>query len=135
MLRYLSMTLMLIGMPVVFLLLFVYVFGGTLGAGLGGVAGGRAEYLAYVLPGILLMAVAAGAIGTSIAVAMDMTEGIIARFRTMAIFRPSVLTGHVLGGMTRTMLSVVVVTVVAMLIGFGPTPARSSGPPRPVSWS
>ena len=51
------------------------------------------------------MAVAAGAIGTSIAVAMDMTEGIIARFRTMAIFRLSVLTGHVLGGMTQTMLS------------------------------
>ena len=79
------------------------------------------------------MAVAAGAIGTSIAVAMDMTEGIIARFRTMAIFRPSVLTGHVLGGMTQTMLSVVVVTVVAMLIGSGPMPARWSGP-RPVSW-
>jgi ABC-2 type transport system permease protein len=118
MLRYLSMTLMLIGMPVVFLLLFVYVFGGTLGAGLGGPDGGRAEYLEFVTPGILLMAVAAGAIGTSIAVAMDMTEGIIARFRTMAIFRPSVLTGHVLGSMTQTMLSVVVVTVVAMLIGF-----------------
>ena len=117
MLRYLSMTLMLIGMPVVFLLLFVYVFGGTLGAGLGGVAGGRPEYLGSS-PGILLMAVAAGAIGTSIAVAMDMTEGIIARFRTMAIFRPSVLTGHVLGAHDQTMLSVVVVTVVAMLIGF-----------------
>jgi ABC-2 type transport system permease protein len=118
MLRYASMTLMLIGMPIVFLLLFVYVFGGTLGAGLGGPSGGRAEYLEYVLPGILLMAVAAGAIGTSISVAMDMTEGIIARFRTMAIFRPSVLTGHVLGSMIQTMLSLAVVTGVAMLIGF-----------------
>jgi ABC-2 type transport system permease protein len=118
MLRYASMTLMLIGTPIVFLLLFVYVFGGTLGAGLGGPGGGRAEYLEFVTPGLLLMAVAAGAIGTSISVAMDMTEGIIARFRTMAIFRPSVLTGHVLGSMIQTMLSVAVVTAVATLIGF-----------------
>jgi ABC-2 type transport system permease protein len=93
MLRYASMTLMLIGMPIVFLLLFVYVFGGTLGAGLGGPSGGRSEYLDFVVPGILLIGVASGAIGTAISVAMDMTEGIIARFRTMAIFRPSVLTG------------------------------------------
>src|SRR5215217_2408499 len=58
MLRYVSMTLTLIGMPIVLLLLFVYVFGGTLGAGLGGPAGGREEYLEYVLPGVLLIAVA-----------------------------------------------------------------------------
>jgi ABC-2 type transport system permease protein len=125
--RYLSMTLMLIGMPIVFLLLFVYVFGGTLGNGLGGPAGGRAQYLEYVTPGILLMAVAASAQGTAISVAMDMTEGIIARFRTMAISRPSVLTGHVLGSMVQTMLSLAVVTGVALLIGFRP----SAGP---VEW-
>jgi ABC-2 type transport system permease protein len=125
--RYLSMTLMLIGMPIVFLLLFVYVFGGTLGNGLGGPAGGRAQYLEYVTPGILLMAVAASAQGTASSVAMDMTEGIIARFRTMAIFRPSVLTGHVLGNMIQTMLSLAVVTGVALLIGFRP----SAGP---VEW-
>ena len=53
--RYPSMTLMLIGIPVILLLLFVYVFGGTLGAGLGGVSGGRAEYANYVMPGILLI--------------------------------------------------------------------------------
>ena len=97
MLRYPSMTVMLAGMPIVFLLLFVYVFGGTLGAGLGGVSGGRADYVDYVTPGILLITVAAAAQGTAISVAMDMTEGIIARFRTMAIARVSVLTGHVLG--------------------------------------
>jgi ABC-2 type transport system permease protein len=114
-------------MPIVFLLLFVYVFGGTLGAGLGGPAGGRAEYLEYVTPGIMLMAVAAGATGTAISVAMDMTEGIVARFRTMAIFRPSVLTGHVLGSMIQTMLSVAVVTGVALLIGFRPSAS-------PVEW-
>jgi len=118
MLRYVSMTLTLIGMPIVLLLLFVYVFGGTLGAGLGGPAGGREEYLEYVLPGVLLIAVATGAIGTAISVNMDMTEGIVARFRTMAIFRRSVLTGHVLGSMIQTMLSLAVVTAVAVLIGF-----------------
>jgi ABC-2 type transport system permease protein len=128
MLRYASMTLMLIGMPIVFLLLFVYVFGGTLGAGLGGPSGGRTEYLEYVLPGILLMGVATGAIGTAISVSMDMTEGIVARFRTMAIFRPSVLTGHVLGSMVQTMLSLAVVTAVATLIGFR---ANAS----PVEWA
>jgi ABC-2 type transport system permease protein len=122
--RYLSMTLMLIGMPIVLLLLFVYVFGGTLGAGLGGPAGGRKEYLEFVTPGILLIGVALGATGTAISVAMDMTEGIIARFKTMAIFRPSVLTGHVLGSMVQTMLSLVVVVAVAVLIGFRPHAPR-----------
>jgi ABC-2 type transport system permease protein len=120
MLRYPSMTLQLAGMPIVFLLLFVYVFGGTLGAGLGGASGGRAEYVEYVTPGIILMAVAAVAQGTAISVAMDMTEGIIARFRTMAISRASVLTGHVVGSMIQTMLSLAVLVGVALLIGFRP---------------
>jgi ABC-2 type transport system permease protein len=121
MLRYLSMSLQLIGMPVVFLLLFVYVFGGTLGSGLGGATGGRAAYIQYVTPGILLMTVATAAQGTAISVAMDMTEGIIARFRTMAISRASVLTGHVLANMAQTMLSLVLLLGVALLIGFRPT--------------
>ena len=125
--RYPTLTLMVAGIPVVFLLLFVYVFGGTLGAGLGGPTGGRAEYLDFVVPGILLIGVALGATGTAISVAMDMTEGIIARFRTMAIFRPSVLTGHVLGSMVQTMLSLAVVTGVALLIGFRPSAT-------PVEW-
>jgi ABC-2 type transport system permease protein len=111
---------MLVGLPVVFLLLFVYVFGGTLGEGLVG-SHGRAGYVDYVVPGILLMAVAGVAQGTSMSVAMDMSEGIIARFRTMAIFRPSVLTGHVLGAMIQTGISLAVVVAVALLIGFRPT--------------
>jgi ABC-2 type transport system permease protein len=123
--RYPSVTLFLVGMPVVFLLLFVYVFGGTLGAGLGG-SGGRSAYLAYVVPGILLITIAGGATGTAISVAMDMTEGIIARFRTMAISRAAVLTGHVVGSVIQTMVGLAVVTGVALLIGFRPTagPAR-----------
>ena len=73
--RYPSLTFFIAGIPVVFLLLFVFVLGGTLGAGLGGVAGGRAEYTAYVLPGILLVTVAGAAQGTALSIAMDMTEG------------------------------------------------------------
>ncbi len=118
--RYPSLTLMLAGMPVVFLLLFVYVFGGTLGAGLGS-AGGRREYLAYIVPGILIMTIAAGAQGTAISVAMDMAEGIVARFRTMAIPRAAVLTGHVVGSMIQTLFVMAVVTGVALLIGFRST--------------
>ena len=119
--RYPSLTVFIAGAPVVFLLLFVYVFGGTLGAGLGGVAGGRAEYTAYVLPGILVITVAGAAQGTAISVAMDMSEGIIARFRTMAVARASVLTGHVLGSVIQTLIALAIVTLVAVLIGFRPT--------------
>ncbi|MEH0971403.1 ABC transporter permease [Micromonospora sp. CPCC 205546] len=119
--RYPSMTVLLVGMPVMLLLLFVYVFGATLGAGLGGGSGDRGDYVNYVTPGILLITAGLAATGTAVSVAMDMTEGIIARFRTMAIARASVLTGHVLGSLTQTMLSLAVVTGIALLIGFRPT--------------
>ncbi|BCB75609.1 ABC transporter permease [Phytohabitans flavus] len=118
--RYPVLTFMVVFLPVVFLLLFVYVFGGTLGNGLGGPTGGRSAYANYVVPGILLMTVAGAAQGTAITVAMDMTEGIIDRFRTMAIYRPSVLTGHVLGSMVQSLLSLVVIIGIALAIGFRP---------------
>ncbi|HET8627826.1 MAG TPA: ABC transporter permease [Thermomicrobiales bacterium] len=124
--RYPSLTLMLVGLPVIFLLLFVYVFGGTLGAGLGA-AGGRAAYANYVVPGIILLTVATAAQGTAISVAMDMTAGIIARFRTMAISRALVLTGHVLGSMIQAALGVAIVLGVALLVGFRPTAG-------PIAW-
>ncbi|HWB23586.1 MAG TPA: ABC transporter permease [Gaiellaceae bacterium] len=123
--RYPSLTLMLVGMPIVFLLLFVYVFGGQLGDGLSsalaGGHSGRGGYLNYVTPGILLMTVAAAVQGTAIVVAMDMTGGIIDRLRTMAIARSAVLTGHVLATMIQTLASIVVVTGVAIALGFRPT--------------
>ncbi|HET6754297.1 MAG TPA: ABC transporter permease [Jiangellaceae bacterium] len=118
--RYPMMTLMLIGIPAILLLLFVYVFGGTMGAGIGGSSGGRAEYANYVLPGILLISIATGATGTATSVAMDMTEGIVARFKTMAIYRPSVLSGHVLGSVIQTVISLAVLIGVALLVGFRP---------------
>jgi ABC-2 type transport system permease protein len=114
------MTLMLVGMPVVFLLLFVYVLGGQLGAGLGA-HDGRSAYLNYVVPGVLLVTVAAAVQGTSIMVAMDMTGGIIDRFRTMAIARASVLTGHVLGSLIQTLAALAVVLGVAFGLGFRTT--------------
>ena len=123
--RYPSLTLMLVGMPIVFLLLFVYVFGGQLSNGLGdGLSGGhsgRAGYLNYVTPGILLMTVAAAVQGTAIVVAMDMTSGITDRFRTMAIARSAVLAGHVLASVIQTLASLAVVLAVAIALGFRPT--------------
>jgi ABC-2 type transport system permease protein len=115
------------GIPIVFLLLFVFVLGGTLGAGLGGVTGGRAEYIAYVVPGILVLGVAGGAQGTAISVAMDLSEGIVARFRTMSISRAAFLSGHVLANVLQTMLAIAIVVVVALVIGFRPTTG-------PVEW-
>ena len=125
--RYPSLTLFIAGMPVVFLLLFVYVLGGTLGAGLGVASGGRDAYLAYLVPGMLVITVAAAAQGTAIAIAMDMTQGIIARFRTMAVARTSVLAGHVVGSVIQTLLALAIVVGVAVLIGFRSTTG-------PVEW-
>jgi ABC-2 type transport system permease protein len=121
MVRYPTLILFVIGIPVVFMLLFVYVFGGALGAGLGsGISGGRTEYANYLAPGILVLTVAGGGQGTAISIAMDMAEGIIARFKTMNISRASVLTGHVLGTMLQTMLGLTVVLGVALAVGFRP---------------
>ncbi|HEY8170197.1 MAG TPA: ABC transporter permease [Candidatus Limnocylindria bacterium] len=123
--RYPSLTAFVIGIPLIFLLIFVYVFGGTLGAGIGagigGGAGGREEYIAYVLPGILMITVASGPQGTAISVAIDMTAGIIARFKTMAVARASVLGGHVIGTVIQTMFALAVVMGVALLMGFRAT--------------
>jgi ABC-2 type transport system permease protein len=121
-LRYPSVTLMLVGMPIVFLLLFVYVFGSQLGAGLSTHPhGDRTAYLTYVVPGILIMAVASAALGTALSVAIDMTEGIIDRFRTMAIARGAVLTGHVVGSLIQTIIGLGIVLGVAVAIGYRPT--------------
>ncbi|MFW0788099.1 ABC transporter permease [Gordonia sp. CPCC 205333] len=126
MLRYPVLTVLTIGTPVILLLIFVYVLGGTLGSGLPtGATGsapnadsGTAAYLRYVVPGILLIAIVMSAQGTAISVAMDMREGIVARFRTMAISRASVLTGHVIGAVAQTIISVIVVFAVAVALGF-----------------
>jgi ABC-2 type transport system permease protein len=126
MIRYPGLSVFTILGPVVILLLFVFVFGGTLGAGLPGVdpAAGRQAYLAYVMPGILLITIAGAASGAAITVSMDMTEGITARFRTMAISRAAVLAGHVLGNTIQAIIAVALVLGVGLLVGFRP----SAGP-------
>jgi ABC-2 type transport system permease protein len=118
--RYPGLSLFPILMPVVFLLLFVYVFGGTLGNGLE-VGGGRDAYVEFLTPGMLMFTIAGAANIVAISVAMDVTKGIVARFKTMRIWRPSVLAGHVLGNLLLTALSLVIVIAVALLIGYRPT--------------
>jgi ABC-2 type transport system permease protein len=114
-LRYPGTVIMSLGVPILLLLLFVGVFGGAMNASLG-----DRSYIDYVVPGILLMTVGYGSSQTAMAVNRDMTEGIIARFRTMAISRTSVLTGHVVGAVIRTLVSVVLIVGVALLMGFRP---------------
>lgn len=116
--RYPSLTLNLLLTPVMLLLLFVYVFGDVMSAGIGGEGADRAAYIAYIVPGLLLMTVGSTVVGTAVSVSNDMTEGIIARFRTMAIHRGSVLVGHVVGSVLQSVLSVVLVGAVAVAIGF-----------------
>jgi ABC-2 type transport system permease protein len=120
--RYPSMTLNLLLTPVMLLLLFVYIFGEAMSAGLGAGAD-RSDYIAYLVPGLLLMTVGSTTIGTAVSVSNDMTEGIIARFRTMAIHRGSVLIGHVIGSVLQCVMSVVLVGAVAVAIGFRSTDA------------
>jgi len=123
--RRISMTLSGLLTPTIMLVLFNYVFGGTIGAGIDGAA--RGAYINYLAPGIIIMTVGSGCATTAINLCMDMSEGIIARFRTMAISRASVLTGQVLGSVIRTLISASLVTGVALLMGFRPTAG-------PVAW-
>jgi ABC-2 type transport system permease protein len=117
--RYPELSVILLAVPIIFLVLFVYVFGGTLGAGLGG-AGDRSDYANYVVPGILVMTIASIAAGTATTIAMDMTQGIVARFRTLSISPGSVLAGHAVGAVLQTLGSLVIVVGVALLVGFRP---------------
>ena len=114
--------LLLVGailVPVVMLLLFDYILGGPIGAGLGNAARG-APYIDFLVPGILMMTVAAGSSATAINVNIDMTGGIVDRFRTMPISRGALLFGHVGGSVARTLVTTSVVAAVALLVGFRP---------------
>ncbi|MFF9512433.1 ABC transporter permease [Streptomyces sp. NPDC014724] len=121
--RYPSLTLNLLLTPVMLLLLFVYIFGDVMSAGIGDGGADRAEYIAYIVPGIVMLTIGGTTIGSAVSVTTDMTEGIIARFRTMAIHRGSVLIGHVVGSVLQCVMSVVLVGAVAAAIGFRATDA------------
>ncbi|WP_051951143.1 ABC transporter permease [Actinacidiphila yeochonensis] len=126
-LRYPSLTLTVVIMPVMVLLLFNYVFGRALGAGISTQSTGGGHYIDYLAPGIILMAVTSGALTTAISVCVDKTEGIVNRFRTMPISRGAFLTGHVVSGVLQTMTSATLVIGVALLTGFRPNAT-------PVEW-
>jgi len=119
-LRYPAMTVSVIASPVFILLLFVYVLGGAMAASATGHPD-RSAYLAYIAPGVLLMTIASGIVPTAVAVCTDMSTGIIARFRTMAISRASVLTGHVLGSVIQTFITAALVLAVTVALGFRPS--------------
>jgi ABC-2 type transport system permease protein len=109
----------IIGIPVLFLLLFVYVLGGALGHAVTGA--GAANYVDYVLPGLIIMTAAAGLIGISTHTSVDMTEGIISRFRTMGVYRPAILIARVISYLIQTLASMVVVLGIALAMGLRPT--------------
>ncbi|NVM93405.1 ABC transporter permease [Arthrobacter wenxiniae] len=107
-------------MPIAFMLLFVYVFGGAIKTGTG-------NYVNYLLPGILLITIASGISYTAFRLFLDMKGGIFERFQSMPIARSSVLWAHVLTSLVANLVSIVVVVLVAVLMGF-----RS--PAGPMAW-
>ncbi|MEV0949643.1 ABC transporter permease [Promicromonospora sp. NPDC050249] len=98
-------------MPIGFMLMFVYVLGGAIDAGTG-------SYVNYLLPGILLMTVASGIAYTAFRLFLDMQGGIFERFQSMPIARSSVLWAHVLTSLVANLVSIAVVVLVALLMGF-----------------
>ena len=98
-------------MPIAFMLLFVYVFGGAISSGSG-------SYVNYLLPGILLITIASSISYTAFRLFMDMKSGIFERFQSMPIARSSVLWAHVLTSLVASLVSVVAVVGVALLMGF-----------------
>lgn len=98
-------------MPIAFMLLFVYVFGGAIETG-------TDSYVNYLLPGILLITIASGISYTAFRLFLDMQGGIFERFQSMPIARSSVLWAHVLTSLVANLVSLVVVVLVALLMGF-----------------
>jgi ABC-2 type transport system permease protein len=117
-LRYPTTAIAIVAIPVLFLLLFVYVFGGALGTAVTPEAHGGSRYVDYVLPGLIIMTAATGSLGTSVSTSVDMTEGIIARFRTMAIFRPAILIARVIASVIQALTSMALVLGIAVAMGF-----------------
>ncbi|MER7170035.1 ABC transporter permease [Streptomyces mesophilus] len=118
--RYPAMTVSILVMPLLFLLLFVYVFGGAIGTGTLGPGTTRGDYINYLVPGIIVMTATSGAVATAVSVCTDKTEGIINRFRTMSISRGAMLSGHVLGSTIQVTAVLALITGVSVAIGFRP---------------
>src|ERR1700684_1230521 len=98
-------------MPIAFMLLFVYVFGGAIKSGSG-------SYVSYLLPGILIITIASGISYTAFRLFLDMKSGIFERFQSMPIARSSVLWAHVLTSLVANLISLTLVVIVALIMGF-----------------
>lgn len=98
-------------MPIAFMLLFVYVLGGA-------IKSGSDNYVNYLLPGILLMAIASGISYTAFRLFTDMQKGIITRFNSMPISRSAILWGHVLTSIVSNAISVAIIILIALIMGF-----------------
>jgi ABC-2 type transport system permease protein len=99
--------------PVMFVLLFTYLFGGA-------IAGSTGEYLDYILPGILVMSVLFTTVYSGVALNTDLTKGVVDRFRSLPIWRPAPLVGSLLGDSVRYVLAGTVIIVLGVALGFRP---------------
>jgi ABC-2 type transport system permease protein len=99
--------------PVLFVLMFTYLFGGA-------VAGSTSEYLEYILPGLLVMSVLFNTVYSGVAVNTDLTKGVVDRFRTLPIWRPAPLLGALLGDSVRYVVGGTVIIVLGLVLGFRP---------------
>jgi ABC-2 type transport system permease protein len=99
--------------PVMFVLMFTYLFGGA-------IAGSTGEYLDYILPGILVMSVLFTTVYSGIALNTDLTKGVVDRFRSLPIWRPAPLVGALLGDSVRYLVAGTVIIVLGMILGYRP---------------
>lgn len=101
-------------MPIMFMLLFRYVFGGAINTG-------QTSYVNFLVAGILIQMAAFGATTTAINLALDLKRGIVDRFRSLPMFTPALFVGHVVADLARNLISSVIMLLVAFFIGFRPT--------------
>jgi ABC-2 type transport system permease protein len=99
--------------PVMFVLMFTYIFGGA-------IAGSTGEYRDYLLPGILVMSVLFNTVYSGVAINTDVTKGVVDRFRSLPIWRPAPLLGSLLGDTVRYLVAGTVIIVVGVILGFRP---------------
>ena len=99
--------------PVMFVLMFTYLFGGA-------IAGSTAEYLDYILPGILVMSVLFTTVYSGVALNTDLTKGVVDRFRSLPIWRGAPLLGSMIGDSVRYLIAGTVIILVGVILGFRP---------------
>jgi ABC-2 type transport system permease protein len=99
--------------PVLFTLMFTYMFGGA-------IAGSTGDYLQFILPGILVMSVLFTTVYSGVTVNTDMTKGVVDRFRSLPIWRPAPLVGAMLGDAVRYLVAGLVVVIIGVILGFRP---------------